>query len=55
MKLVNLVGFIKKKFVKMHDHMNVKRIELPWSLCGTSYSSGRVALFLAQCLDGKDK
>jgi hypothetical protein len=24
MKLVNLVGFITKKFITMHGHMNVK-------------------------------
>jgi len=24
MKLLHLVGFITKKFVTMHDHMNVK-------------------------------
>ena len=27
MKLVHLVGFIIKKFVTMHGHMNVKSVE----------------------------
>ena len=37
-KMVHLVGFIIKKFVTMHGHMNVKFISLRfacWLLCGT--------------------
>jgi hypothetical protein len=31
-KLVHLVGFIIKKSVTMHGHMNVKRLEFNWNI-----------------------
>jgi len=31
-KLVHLVGFIIKKFVMMHGHMNVKYVRLCWQV-----------------------
>ena len=30
MKLVHLVGFITKEFVRMHGHMNVKWVQIPF-------------------------
>ena len=34
MKLVHLVGFIIKKFVTMHGHMNVKKVLTHYALPG---------------------
>ena len=41
MKLVHLVGFIIKKFVTMHRHLNVKKIFFNCLLVGTLVSAGK--------------
>jgi hypothetical protein len=43
-ELVHLVGFIAKKFVTLHGHMNVKKKKKPrvhiWHVCGHAAASG---------------
>jgi hypothetical protein len=42
-KLVNLVGFVIKKFVTMHDHMNVLlRCTVTWTYCYDAPSHERI-------------
>jgi hypothetical protein len=42
--LVHLVGFITKKFVMMHGHMNVKEIKQRSLLLWRNLSSRKVAV-----------
>jgi len=41
-KLLHLVGFITKKFVTMHGHMNVKKILMKQGTTVLMYETGRL-------------
>jgi hypothetical protein len=47
-KLVHLVGFITKKFVTLHGHMNVKLLEEILSICSDHLTPSFFQRFVAE-------